>query len=326
MGYAKRRTRAAKPVVIASNVSCRVRGDFLETRNKPLKPIEIENPILARKAAEEAELEELVEKVRQMHDELEAYKSQPKISCRIPAYVEEEFTKDLGEMVVVQKTRDVQGGDVMEWIDAAELVDFAMRVARCDDMTVEGVDEVLYYLYARMNALVLERAKKAEEKTKWMNEVAHKIKEYAEVLLDTPCEVQLAVERASVRTAGLRHANDIQHLASLAPGSSHVAGCDLSCVASYLPRREEHEYQNSEPELSVGGSSRSSSPSLGSIPSTPRLSSVELPDDDLIAVAPTEQFEGMPVKRCKRKMGNFGEKKGSKSLRTSGVVVRPAWR
>ncbi|KAG8719463.1 hypothetical protein FRC08_002778 [Ceratobasidium sp. 394] len=325
MGYAKRRTRAAKPVVIASNVSCRVRGDFLETRNKRLKPIEIENPILARKAAEEAELEELVEKVRQMHEELEGYKSQAKISCQIPAYVEEEFTKGLGETVVIQKTRDVQGGGVMEWIDTTELADFAIRVARCDDMTVEGVDEVLYYVYARMNALVLERAKKAEEKTKWMNEVAHKIKEYAEVLLDTPCEVQLAVERASVRTAGLRHANNIQRLASLAPGSFHVAGCDLSCVASYLPRPEEHEYQNSEPELSVGGSSRSSSPSLSSIPNTPCLSSVEWPDDELIAVAPIEQFESMPVKRCKRKMGSFGEK-SSKSLRTSGVVVKPVWR
>ncbi|KAG9079967.1 hypothetical protein FRC06_007235, partial [Ceratobasidium sp. 370] len=78
MGHTNGRTRVARPVVVASNVSCRVKGNFLETRNKRLKPIEITNLILVRKTAEEAELEELVEKVRQMHEQLEAYKSEAK--------------------------------------------------------------------------------------------------------------------------------------------------------------------------------------------------------------------------------------------------------
>ncbi|KAG8736807.1 hypothetical protein FRC10_008937 [Ceratobasidium sp. 414] len=327
-GRVSGRTQVAKSVVIAFDVSCRARGDFLETRNKHLKLIEVANPILVRKAAEEAELEELVDTVRQMHKELEAYKSEAKVSSWFPAYVEEEFTEDS----VIQKTRDVWCGDATGWLNTAEVVDFAMRIARCDDMTVEGVDEVLYDIHARMNALVHERAKNTEEKRGWMNEVAHKIKGYAEVLLDTPCEVQLAVQRASVRATGLHHVNDIQYLASLAPGLSHVAGCNSSCAGSYLPRRAEHEYQSSEPELSVGGSSRSSSPSLSSVPSTPRSSSVGLPEDDRRmsvdeeAAALFKRFEGAPVKRCKQKMGSFGEKKSSKPSRTSGVVVKPAWR
>ncbi|QRV72233.1 hypothetical protein RhiJN_00247 [Ceratobasidium sp. AG-Ba] len=280
MGRADGRTQAAKPVVVASNVTCRVRGNLLETRNKVLKTIQVTNPIMAPKSVEEVELKELVEKVRRMYEELERSKNEVKISNRIPAYVEPGFEEFDQEETDIQPTQKLQHHSFQpQWMEITEVVEIATSVTRCDDMTVEGVDEVLRDINIRMNAMVAERAKTIEEQNKWMDEVGEKMKEYAEVLLDSPCEVQLAIERARVRAVGLRRASDAAYLISLSPGSFHVPGCDLACLENYLPRRAtETGYPESEPGLSSG----STSPSLSSAPSTPQSFSTELPQAESI--------------------------------------------
>ncbi|KAG9114057.1 hypothetical protein FRC07_007703, partial [Ceratobasidium sp. 392] len=232
----RRSAPVAKPVVVVSNVTCRGMSTLLETRNKVPVPVQVINPILTRKSAEEAELEELVENVRQMEQDLEAFKHEVNASTRLSALVREISTEDIDENVVVreiEKTESIQHSSVQpSWIDATETFRFAMRVVHCEDMTDEGVDEVLYQIFSRMSVLVFERAENTEEQKQFMDEAVYKIKEYAEVLLATPREVELAVERVCVRIADSYYAEEVEYLAPL---SQSTPTCDLLCVGSHLP-------------------------------------------------------------------------------------------
>ncbi|CAE7233124.1 unnamed protein product [Rhizoctonia solani] len=166
------------------------------------------------------------------------------------------------------------------WIDPVMEAEIALDVARCE-MTVEDVDDLLTRLYIDLNRLVVLRAKNKEGRKRMAREVSVRIKEYAGVLLESQCEVRLAVERARVRSVVVKRftPSDAKYLASLSPGSSHIPNCDESCVSSYLPHRiAENGRDGSIPELTRSEGSMCSTPS--EIPSTPRASTTE-PQEEL---------------------------------------------
>jgi hypothetical protein len=158
------------------------------------------------------------------------------------------------------------------------------------------------------------------------------------VLLESACEVRLAVERARVRCAGLRRftLEDVAYLALLAPGSSHVVGCDRTCVKSYLPYRGglggEFVLDLFVRWLICGlgwvglgllseSGSVVSSPS--EVPSTPRLSMGELRDEQVVIVGSEEEKpEIVPVE----KMFEPKTVRKTKVVRLATRSARPAWR
>ncbi|CAE6436028.1 unnamed protein product, partial [Rhizoctonia solani] len=165
------------------------------------------------------------------------------------------------------------------WIDPVKEAEIALDIARCE-MTVEDVDNLLARIYIEMNRLVVVHAKNKEERKRMALEVSTRIREYAGILLESECEVRLAVERARAKSVIAKRftPRDAEYLASLTPGSSHIPSCDGSCVSSYLPHRMEGNSQDEfMPELARSEGSGSSTPS--EIPSTPRTLTTELEPD-----------------------------------------------
>ncbi|CCO30898.1 hypothetical protein BN14_04931 [Rhizoctonia solani AG-1 IB] len=208
-------------------------------------------------------------KVLKMFEEIEETEKF-RLQLQVPA-----FDEDLGD----EPQAGVDAVPLGAWIDMIREGEIALDIARCE-MTVEDVDDLLTRLYIQTNRLAAAHAKSKEDKKRMALEVSAKIKEYAEVLLESPCEVRLAVERARVRSVVAKRftPSDAEYFVSLSPGSSHVLGCDGSCVSSYLPHRVgEKSEVGSEPELIVSEGSRCSTPS--EVPNTPRVSISELQEE-----------------------------------------------
>ncbi|CAE6346451.1 unnamed protein product [Rhizoctonia solani] len=260
-------------------VECTPNGAVLQARiKKDLEFVAAKNPILRSitQIIERDEEDELMNKVLKLFEEVEEMEKF-KLQLQVPI-----FDEDLGDEV--QARADIV--PLGTWIDAVKEAEIALDIARCE-MTVEDVDDLLTRLYIDMNRLVAIHAKNTEDRKRMALEVSAKIKEYAEVLLESPCEIRLAVDRARLRSVVAKRftPGDAEYLASLGPGSSHALGCDGGCISSYLPHRiGEKSEVGSEPELITSEGSRCSTPSEA--PNTPRVSISELQGEpEIVAMA-----------------------------------------
>ncbi|CUA76590.1 hypothetical protein RSOLAG22IIIB_12380 [Rhizoctonia solani] len=237
------------------HVECASKQGVLQARVKGPEPPAAKQPIVrsvARKA-ERGEADELTEKVLDMFEEINGFS--------VPI-----FDENSGEDCI----------PLSRWIEPVKEAEIALDIARCE-MTVEDVDDLLARIYIEMNRLVVVHAKNKEQKKRMALEVSTRIREYAGILLESECEVRLAVERARAKSVIAKRftPSDAEYLASLTPGSSHIPSCDGSCVSSYLPHRMEGNDQDEFiPELARSEGSGCSTAS--EIPSTPRTLTTEL--------------------------------------------------
>ncbi|ELU38017.1 hypothetical protein AG1IA_07950 [Rhizoctonia solani AG-1 IA] len=227
---------------------------------KDLELVAAKNPILRSitQRIELGEADELMNKVLKMFEEIEEME-------KFRLHLRATFHEDLGDGVQAR----VDPIPLENWIDMIKEVEIALDIVRCE-MTVEDVDDLLTRLYIEMNRLAAVYAKSKEDRKRIALKVSAKIKEYAEVLLESPCEVRLAVERARVRSVVAKcfTPSDAEYLALLSPGSSHIpsfAGSDTIISVG------------SEPDLILNEGSRCSTPS--EVPNTPRVSISELQED-----------------------------------------------
>ncbi|KAH7338564.1 hypothetical protein B0J17DRAFT_705959 [Rhizoctonia solani] len=207
------------------------------------------------------------------------------------------------------------------WFDPAKEAGIALEIARCE-MTIEGVDDLLARLYIELNHLAVMHAKN-EERERMALEVSEKIKEYAEVLLESECEIRLAVERARVKSVVTKQftASDAEYLASLTPGSSHILNCDRSCASTYLLHRvtEKNEF-GLVPELIMSEDSRCSTPS--EVPSTPRASINELQEEPDVMV----MYEAKLVDVASVQSNVMAKKIPARKAITVAGSGRPVWK
>ncbi|CAE6499474.1 unnamed protein product [Rhizoctonia solani] len=269
--------------------------------------------------AERGEADELMDKVLRMFediDEMEKFRLQLRVAV---------YDEDPGDGVQVKEDPT----PLNRWIDSAKEAEIALDIARCE-MTIEDVDDLLTRLYIEMNYLVVVHATNKEERKRMAVEVSARIKEYAEVLLESQCEIRLAVERARVRSVVAKRftPSDAEYLASLTPGSSHIPSCDRSCVSSYLLHRvAENSEDESIPELTRSEASRCSTPS--EVPSTPRASITELQAEPSIIITSEEvkPVEVVPVKS--QKMADSNMVANRAPVRKATTVTgggKPTWR
>ncbi|QRW21963.1 hypothetical protein RhiXN_09550 [Rhizoctonia solani] len=309
-------------------VECAPNRGVLQARTKKdLELVAAKNPILRSitQRIELGEADELMNKVLKMFEEIEEME---KFRLQLQA-LRATFHEDLGDGVQAR----VDPIPLENWIDMIKEVEIALDIVRCE-MTVEDVDDLLTRLYIEMNRLAAVYAKSKEDRKRIALKVSAKIKEYAEVLLESPCEVRLAVERARVRSVVAKcfTPSDAEYLALLSPGSSHIPSCDRSCVLSYLPYRVlERSEVGSEPDLILNEGSRCSTPS--EVPNTPRVSISELQEDPGIMPMAEEPI-GMNMRRLdvvvvkskrieRRETAKVGQVRKMAKVTGGG---KPAWR
>ncbi|CAE6458733.1 unnamed protein product [Rhizoctonia solani] len=301
-------------------VECAPNGGVLQAKvKKDLKLVSAKHPILRSVAqnVEHGETDELMDKVLKMLKELDEMEKF-RLQLRVPA-----FDEELGDGVQVEEDHPPSA-----WIDASKEAEIALDIARCE-MILEDVDDLLTRLYIELNRLVVMHARNKEERKRMALEVSTRIKEYAGVLLESECEIRLAVERARVRSVVAKRftPSDVHYLASLTPGSLHVPNCDGSCAASYLPRRvAEKNEAELVPELARSEGSRCSTPS--EVLNTPRASIAELQDElGIMIIAEEAKQEVVPTKSKRRFGPNMVDRNTPvrKTIKASGSG-KPAWR
>ncbi|KAG8706578.1 hypothetical protein FRC11_008115 [Ceratobasidium sp. 423] len=299
-------------------IECAPNGGVLQARvKKDLELVTAKHPIprCMAQRVERGEADELMDKILKMFKELDEMKKF-RLQLRVPA-----FDEDLGDGVQVEDDPPLD-----TWVDAAKEAEIALDIARCE-MTVEDVDDLLTRLYIELNRFVVMHARNKEERKRMALEVSTRIKEYAEVLLESECEIRLAVERARVKSVVAKRftPSDVQYLASLTPGSSHVPSCDGSCVSSYLPHRvAETSEVEPVPELARSEGSRCSTPS--EVPSTPRASTAELQEEPgIIIISEETRKEVMPAKSRKTHDPTVSKKMPVRKA-TKVAGGKPAWR
>ncbi|EUC53743.1 hypothetical protein RSOL_016760 [Rhizoctonia solani AG-3 Rhs1AP] len=270
------------------------------------------------RGTQRGEVDELMDKALRMFEEIEEMRKF-RLQLRVPM-----FDEDLSDAVPVKE--DPTPFDT--WIDPVKEAEIALDVARCD-MTVEDVDDLLTRLYIEMNRLVVVRAHDKEERRRMAREVSARIREYAGVLLESQCEILLAIERARVRSVVAKRftLGDAGYLASLTPGSSHIPSCDGSCVLSYLPHRiAENSQDGSTPDLIESEGSRCSTPSES--PSTPRASMAELQEPDIMILSSEMKLESVAVVLANKIVDPNVMARRTSALKAAKVAEggKPAWK
>ncbi|CAE6438230.1 unnamed protein product [Rhizoctonia solani] len=266
-------------------VECTTKQGILQARMKEdMGLVAVKYPIIrsVTRQIERDEADELMEKVMEIFNdmhEMERYRRQ----LRVPAFdedLEAEIEYEEDPIYISSHTR----------LDTAKEAEIALDIARCE-MTADDVDELLARLYTELNRRAVQHGESKEERKRLALEVSAKIKEYAKVLLESECEIRLAVERARLRSVVAKRftSSDAQYLALLAPGSSHIPTCDGSCMSTFLPHRLEKNEFGQVPELTTSEGSRCSTPS--EVPSTPRAPIDELEEEPDVMVI----YEPRPV-------------------------------
>ncbi|KDN42387.1 hypothetical protein RSAG8_06878, partial [Rhizoctonia solani AG-8 WAC10335] len=174
-----------QPLARSSKVQVEARAE------KEWELVAAKHPIASSmvRKAERGEADESMDKVSRMFEDIDEME-QFRLQLRVAVYDE-----DPGDGVQVKEDPT----PLNRWIDSAKEAEIALDIARCE-MTIEDVDDLLTRLYIEMNCLVVVHATSKEERKRMAAEVSARIKEYAEVLLESQCEIRLAVERARVRS------------------------------------------------------------------------------------------------------------------------------
>ncbi|CAE6422604.1 unnamed protein product [Rhizoctonia solani] len=296
-------------------VECTTEQGILQARMKEdMGLVAVKYPIIrsVTRQIERDEADELMEKVMEIFKDIHEVE-RFRLQLRLPA-----FDEDLDAEIEADK--DPIHISSHRWLDPAKEADIALDIARCE-MTAEDVDELLARLYAELNRRAVLHGE-SEERKRLALEVSAKIKEYAKVLLESECEIRLAVERARLRSVVTKRftSSDAEYLALLTPGSSHIPTCDGSCMSTFLPQRVEKNEFGQVPELTTSEGSRCSTPS--EVPSTPRAPIDELEEEPDVMVI----YEPMPVEVASAKFNMMAKRIPARKVIKMARGGKPVWR